>query len=88
MLNFNIRDFFKRIQNIHAKEILIRSLIKDVIKKHTNHEIPIESIKFSSGNIVLKGVNQSLRSVIFIKRTNIIQEINASQQIKRFYDIK
>ena len=85
---FNISGFFKRIQNAHTKELFIRTVIRDSIKKSTTIEIPLESISFNASTAILKGISQSLRSVIFIKKRVILADINANQTIRAISDIR
>lgn len=85
---FNIAGFFKKIQNSHTKELFIRTIVIQAIKKFTQSDIPIESVSFNSSTIVLKNISQSLRSIIFIKKQTIISEINSSQTIRIVTDIR
>ena len=84
----SIGKFFERIQNVRTKELFIRSVIRDAIKKHVSVEIPVESIALKSSDITLKNINSSLRSAIFIKKQTLIAEINAAQAIRSFTDIR
>ncbi len=84
----SIKSFFEKIQNVRTKELFVRSTISDVIKKLTSIEISPENISFSSSTLHLKGINQSARSVIFIKKTNLIKEINDAQSAKVVTDIR
>ena len=83
-----IGDFFKRIKGLHAREVLVRTIIQDAIKKHTGVDIPLDSISFSAGSIVLKSASNSLRSAIFIKKTAILADVNAGQDLKKIVDIR
>lgn len=85
---FGIGQFFSKIQNSFAKEVLIRTVMKDAIKKYVGLEIPIENISVKSGTITLDNVSQSARSAIFIKKQAIIKEIMAAQNIKNITDIR
>lgn len=84
----NIGEFFKKIKNKHSQELFIRSTIKDVIKKHTKIELAIESISLKSSTVSLKGVSQTARSQMFIKKQIIIDEINAVQTIRKITDVR
>lgn len=68
-------EFFKKVQNSFVKELSLRASIKEIVMKHTNIEIPIENISYKSGSIILKNVNQTAKSVIFIKKKVILEEI-------------
>lgn len=83
-----IADFFKKIQNKHSQELFIRSTIQTSIKKYTQVELPIESISIKSSSILLKGISQTERSQVFIKKQIIIQELNTIQKIRLITDIR
>jgi len=85
---FNISTFFSRFQNSFKKEIFIREVVCQAIENQTKVRIPIEVVSFSGSSVVLKSVNQTLRSVIFIKKQNIIAEINQKQTGKVIIDIR
>lgn len=87
MIN-KIGDFFKRIQNLHTKEIFVRTIIKESIKKTTSVDIPVENIVFSGSTASLKGISQAARSAIFIKKHKILEDINSSQDVRKIQDIK
>jgi len=83
-----IGEFFRRIQDIKTKEIFVRTAIQDSIKKHTSVHVPIENISFASGSVVLKNINQTARSVVFIRKANIIKDINGAQTVRVVTDIR
>ena len=84
----NIGQFFKKIQNKHTKELFVRSIIKDALKKYTQLDVPVEAMSFSSNSLVLKNISQVAKSQIFIKKQLILQEINTAQSIKIISDIR
>ncbi|MFA6554448.1 MAG: hypothetical protein WCS89_02975 [Candidatus Paceibacterota bacterium] len=73
-----ISGFFKNIQNSFTKEVVLRTTIKEIIKKHTGVDIPIESITCKGETVALKNVNQSALSVIFIKKQKILEDLKNS----------
>ncbi|MEK7609899.1 MAG: hypothetical protein AAB470_02145 [Patescibacteria group bacterium] len=83
-----ISEFFKKIQKRQAKEIFVRSTLQVAIKNHTNIDLPVESIAFKEYSAVLNSINQSQKSQIFIKKQQIIQEFNLTQDIKKINDIR
>lgn len=83
-----ISEFFKRIKGAHMREILVRTAIKDSLKKTTGLDIELESIAFSWDSLVLKGLSSGARSVIFIKKTAVLEDINRSQTLKKISDIR
>ncbi len=85
---FNIASFFQKIGGRRATEIFVRTAIQEAIRKHTSIPVPLEAISFASTNVVLKNINQTAKSVIFIKKIPIIREINTSQTVRTITDIK
>ena len=75
---FNIKGFFSRVNNFYTKEITTRSVVREIIKKHTNINIPIESISFKSNNLSLKNISSVIKSTIFIKKQLILDDIKVS----------
>lgn len=71
---FGISGFFKNIQNSFTKEVVLRNSIKEVIKKYTGADIPIENIVCKNGVVNLKNTNSSALSAIFIKKSKILSE--------------
>ena len=85
---FNISHFFNKLQNSFTKEIFIRSVIREAMKKQTGADIPIEQISVKSGVIFLKNVNSSARAAIFMKKQAILSEIEAANTGKTFTDLR
>jgi len=79
---FGISGFFKNIQNTFTKEVVLRTTIKNIIKKHTEIDIPIENITYRNSIINLKNINSSALSVIFIKKTKILEDLPKFQDIR------
>lgn len=69
---FGISGFFKNIQNAFTKEVVLRMNIKEVIKKHTGAELPIENISCKNGVITLNKVNSAILSTVYIKKSKIL----------------
>jgi len=72
---FGIGHFFKRVQNSFTKEVLLRSIIKEIILKETSINIPIENISCKNEVVILKNISPMARSVIFVKKGNILKAI-------------
>ncbi len=81
-------DFFKKINNSFSKEIILRTTIKGVIKKHTNIEIPIEDISVKSNIVSFKKISQAARASIFIKKGVIIDELIRVNNLTNITDIR
>lgn len=74
---FGISGFFKNIQNAFTKEVALRMNIKEVIKKHTGIEIPIENIKCNNGTVHLNKTSSVVLSSVYIKKNKILADFNA-----------
>ena len=85
---FNIGQFFKKIQNRHTQELFIRSTIQESISRSVGVKIPLEDIVISSGIVTLKNINSGLKSVIFIKKQKILDDVHTSQTIHPIVDIR
>ena len=84
----SISEFFKRFGGIQAREIAFRTAVQGAIKELLNIEIPIESISFKSGVVSLKNISSSARSVLFTKKTSVIERANKLQSIHIVMDIR
>jgi hypothetical protein len=80
--------FFKKVQSSFSKEISLRMTVSGVIRTHVGVEIPIESISYKNKAIILRDVNQAVRSAIFIKKQAILKEIAEKQDVWRAEDIR
>lgn len=83
-----LSGFFKNIQNAFTKEVVLRTSIKEAIKKCANIDIPIENISCKGSTVNLKNINQVVISQIFIKKQKILEELKTSQTIKVITDIR
>ena len=83
-----ISEFLARFRNIQARESLIRLAIQQALKSRLVLEVPLESISCKGATITLKGVDQTARSAIFIKKEAILKEINGLQSIRIIKDIR
>lgn len=83
-----LSGFFKNIQNAFTKEVVLRTTIKEAIKKCSGIDIPIENILCKGSTVNLKNVNQAVISQIYIKKQKILEELKASQTIKIITDIR
>ena len=68
-------QFFDKFNSKAVLEIKKRELISKIIKEEINQDIPIENIQFGLRTIKIKG-NSNLKSLIFIKKTKILNEVN------------
>jgi hypothetical protein len=83
-----IADFFKKIKGSFAKEVFVRNAIKEAVKKYAGADVNIEDVSFQGSTAILKNINQSARSTVFIKKHSIIKEINSAQNVRIVSDIR
>jgi hypothetical protein len=81
-------DLFARIKNVQAQELVVRNSVKDSLNKVANIGVPAENISIRSGVVSIKGLSQGERSVIFIKKQKILEEIGKIQTVKKISDIR
>jgi len=85
---FNIRDFLKKASGRQTKELFFRQTVQEVIKANLGVELPIEAISLRSSTIYLKNISQAARSVIFIKKTQILDQLNKKQDFYKINDLR
>ena len=85
---FNIKDFFKRVQNTQAGNFLLQSIVSDAVKKVASVEVLPINITISSSKVILGGISQAARSEIFIKKEAILREINTLQGSRKITEIR
>lgn len=84
----NISEFFSKILGKHAKEVHLRTVIQEILKKYIRTDLPLESIILSGGVLSLKGIDQTAKSVIFIKKATILKELNEKSLGRIVSDIR
>lgn len=84
----SIGQFFKRIQGKQAQEMLLRTVISDALNKHTGIKAEQGAISYKSGVVNVSKLSSSARSQIFIKKQQIINEINSLQDYRKIEDIR
>lgn len=84
----NIAEFFRKITGRHAAEVMLRTTVQDAIKQHTSIPVPLEAISFRSTSVLLQNINQTAKSVIFIKKPQIVRDINRAQTVRIVTDIR
>lgn len=85
---FNIRDFLKKASNKQAKEIIFRQAVRDSVKKIANIDVLLDNVHVKSSVVFLKDISQAARSVIFVKKQAILEELNKSQDAYKISDIR
>jgi len=82
----SISGFFDRHRNRAIAEIQNRILIAEIIKKHIGVDLKIEEIVISSGILRIKS-SLIIKNEIFIKKTQILKEINQKINNLKIIDI-
>ena len=82
----SISGFFDRHRNRAIAEIQNRILITKIIKKHIGVDLKIEEIVISSGILRIKS-SLIIKNEIFIKKTQILKEINQKINNLKIIDI-
>jgi len=85
---FNISQFLGRIRNIQTKGAVQRLIIRDVLQQKLGMTVPIEHITLKSLTITLKNLSSSSKSLIYIKKQILLDEINKNQETIIAKDIK
>ncbi|MES2216106.1 MAG: hypothetical protein V4481_02310 [Patescibacteria group bacterium] len=84
----SIAKFFERIQNKRSKDVFIRTVVQSAIQKNTGAVVPLEFVTFKGEAVALKNVSSTLLSAIFIKKNQILKDINGEQAIRIVQDIR
>lgn len=84
----SIAKFFERIQNKRSKDVFIRTVVQNAIQKNTGVVVQLESVTFRGEGVSLKNVTPTLLSAIFIKKNQILRDINAEQAMRVVQDIR
>jgi len=83
-----LKDFFRNIQNRHTKELFLRSVIQETIKKQFNIDIPIGNIEVKDSTITLRGASSGLKAAIYTKKASMVAMINSGQDVRTITDIR
>ena len=83
----SISEFFGRFRNIQVRELLVRLAVQQALKGWLALEVPLEAISCKGATVTLKGIDQSARSALFIKKETILKEINGLQSVRTIIDI-
>jgi len=83
-----LSDFFKRVQNSFTKELFLRGIVRDAIKKIANIEIAVEDISFKGESVFVSKLNSSAKTALFIKKQDILKELNEIQKLRIIKDIR
>jgi len=84
----SISEFFSKIQNRHAKGLFAIKSVQDSIKARAGVDVEASSVSFKGRVIALRGLSQSAKSQIYIKKSAILADISSQAHIIediRFY---
>ncbi len=84
----NIAGFFEKFRSKVAGQVFNLVLISEIIKKYTTIEIDMKDISISAGIIRLKTSSALEKSEIFMKKTQILGEINRKAKFLVIKDIR
>lgn len=71
--------FFNRIKKLVSKELTIREVVSGSIKEVANITVEVNSVSVKGSTVSLKITNNA-KNAIYIKKTNIINLINAKSK--------
>lgn len=78
---FNIKDYLVRANSKQAKELLFRGKVQEIIKKNTGLDISVGNIVTKARRIQIKDISPTEKSLIYIKKDILIEQINKNQNI-------
>lgn len=73
----SIGEFFAKIQNARAREVMARSAICEAVKKAAGADIEPVAVSFKGGTAVISGLSSSAKAQLHIKKQAILSEIAA-----------
>lgn len=84
----SIGEFFSNIQNRHAQEVFLRTIIQQVLKKIADVDVGVSDVSLKSGTVTIKRISPTAKSFIFLKKQAILREIAIQVPGKRITDLK
>ncbi len=73
----HISFFLKKFENLGAREFLVKEVVARVIEKTCGIKISTKNILYDRGTLTIKG-SRSLKSELFLKKAEIVEEIEKS----------
>jgi len=70
----HISFFLKKFENLGAREFLIKEIVSNIIENKCAIKISLKSITYDRGILTIKG-SRSLKSELFLKKEEIVEEI-------------
>lgn len=84
----SIGEFFSRIQNRHAQEVFLRTIVQQVLSKVANIDVDISGISFKGAAVILKNVSPATKAHAYLKKQAILKEIAIQSPGRAITDIK
>jgi len=84
----SIGEFFVKIRGKHAEEIFLRTIVQKSVKELSGADVPLEAIGFKPKTLILRGLSQSAKSAVFVKRTAIIKDLGSRQNARPIQEIR
>jgi len=72
----SISEFFAKVQGRQMKELLARQSVQEALKKAISADVPIEDISLKSYDLRIRGLSQSAKTAVYIKKAAILKEAN------------
>lgn len=82
-----IGEFFARIQNAQAKEVFLRKSVQDALLA-IGIELEISAISFKGGDILLRGLSQTAKTQLFLKKTSLLRAISEKGLGRQVKDVR
>lgn len=73
----HISFFLKKFENLGAREFLVKEIVVGVVEKSCGIKISPKDVLYDRGTLTIKG-SRSLKSELFMKKAEIVEEIEKS----------
>lgn len=80
-------EFFANIKNRHAKEVILRTQIVEIIRKHAKIDVSLDGMTFKGTRIILPKLSHTEKSQILLKKLSILAELKEKIQNRVITDI-
>lgn len=85
---FNIGGLFQKFLTLQSKEIGVRNIIIESLKRNTGITVAVNDIEINNGVIFIKKLPQAAKNVVFMKKGIVLEEINNKQTDRKILNIK
>ncbi|MGC9605376.1 MAG: hypothetical protein ABSF56_01275 [Minisyncoccia bacterium] len=84
----SISEFFENIRTRQARTARLCTVVQGAVEEHAHIPVQLEAISFSGRTAVIRGLDQTAKSVVFVKKTAILAEIGAKLGDRSVVDIR